>query len=87
MNTSPRLPPIPAAKPAAAPVPFRLELRAVVRDGYACVTCGLAVVADDTRRVVRLDPAAGDQLDNLATMCERCADLEAERQRNKAPPP
>jgi len=87
MNTAPRLPPIPAAKPAAAPVPFRLELRAVVRDGYACVTCGLAVVADDSRRVVRLDPAAGDQLDNLATMCQRCADLEEERQRNKPPPP
>jgi 5-methylcytosine-specific restriction endonuclease McrA len=87
MNTSPRLPPIPSAKPAATPIPFRLELRAVVRDGYACTVCGLAVVADDTRRVVRLDPAAGDQLDNVATLCERCADLEVERQQQRPAPP
>jgi 5-methylcytosine-specific restriction endonuclease McrA len=87
MNTAPRLPPIPSAKPAATPVPFRLELRAIVRDGYACTTCGLPVVADDTRRVVRLDQAAGDRLENVALMCGRCADLEDERQQQRPAPP
>lgn len=90
MNTrspSPRLAPIPAAPPAATAIPFRLEHRALIRDGYACQECALLVIADDARCVVRIDEAAGDTLDNLATMCVKCAELHGERQRCRPSPP
>jgi hypothetical protein len=44
-----------------------------VRDGLACRSCDLPLVADDDRRVVRVDPEAGDEVANLALLCERCA--------------
>lgn len=74
MTTLPRLAPIPSTKPSGSPTPWRRELRVAVRDGLACRVCALPLAADDERVIVRVDPAAGDDLENLALVCSRCAE-------------
>lgn len=71
---TPRLTPIPATSRSGSPtLPWRVELKVAVRDGYACRGCCVPLVADGDRRVVRLDPAGGDELENLGLLCERCS--------------
>jgi 5-methylcytosine-specific restriction endonuclease McrA len=75
MNTAPRLAPIPAAaQPAKRPsMPYRIELKVAIRDGYQCRVCGAVLVADGERRLVWVVPGAGDDIDNLALLCDPCA--------------
>jgi len=49
------------------------ELRALLRDGYACRRCKAAVVSDDTRRIVMVDKRGSRDVANLLTLCIRCA--------------
>ena len=51
------------------------ELRAVVRDGYACRRCRTLVLDDRDRRAVRANPHEADAVANVLTMCVRCAAL------------
>lgn len=67
----PRLAPMPKARP---PLPWRMEQRVAVRDGLACRGCDLPLVADDDRRVVRVDPEGDDLEANLALLCAKCAE-------------
>lgn len=80
MNTPaplPRLAPIPARPTApsssSSSIPWRREIKVAVRDGLQCRVCDLALVADDERRIVRVDPKGSDEADNLALLCARCA--------------
>jgi len=66
----PRLAPMPKPRP---PLPWRMEQRVAIRDGLACRVCDLPLVADDERRVVRVDPAGDDAEGNLALLCDRCS--------------
>ena len=70
------------------PIPWRLELVALVRDGYACRRCRQAVVPDDAREVVRVDPDEDDTVANVLLLCLKCAAehrgrLEATRSRQR----
>lgn len=67
----PRLAPMPKPRPQ---LPWRMEQRVAVRDGLACRVCGLPLVADDERRVVRVDPEGDDTEENYALLCQRCAE-------------
>jgi 5-methylcytosine-specific restriction endonuclease McrA len=60
-------------EPYRSPVPYGTELRVLVRDGYACRRCRLAVVADGERKVVRIRDDGGDSESNLLLLCGRCA--------------
>lgn len=85
----PRLAPIPtrpAAPTSSSPsIPWRRELRVAVRDGLECRVCALSLVADGDRVIIRVDPAAGDEYENLALLCKRCA--EAHRVHPQPIPP
>jgi hypothetical protein len=59
----------PATDPT--PIPWPDEVRVLVRDGYACRRCRVAVVADEERRVVRVRD--DDDPRNILTLCIRCA--------------
>lgn len=49
------------------------EIAVAIRDGLACRRCEVPLVDDADRSFVRIDPAGGDDLENLALVCLRCA--------------
>jgi hypothetical protein len=51
----------------------RVEVAVAIRDGLACRRCGVPLVDDTERVFVRVDPAGGDGLDNVALVCIACA--------------
>lgn len=57
---------------AAQANPWRMEIEVAIRDGLACRICELALVEEDVRRFVRVDPAGADEPENIALVCERC---------------
>lgn len=57
----------------APPIPWRVELQAVLRDGYVCRRCRATVLGDDERRAVAIRPFAPLDLGNVLTYCRRCA--------------
>lgn len=65
-------PPKPQPKPDET-IPDRVHAAALVACGYACQRCRIAVVSDDERRTMRLDPTGGDELSNVVVLCLRCA--------------
>jgi 5-methylcytosine-specific restriction endonuclease McrA len=72
-TTPPPTAPSPRPAPYRSPVPYGTELRVLVRDGYACRKCRLAVVADGARRVIRIRDDGGDSESNLVLLCSKCA--------------
>jgi len=51
---------------------WRDEIEVAVRDGYACRRCEVVVVDEIERSFVRIDPDAGDDLENIALVCAAC---------------
>jgi hypothetical protein len=60
----------PAPKEPA--VPWRVEIEVAIRDGLQCRVCDVPLMAEDERMIVRVDPTAGDAIENLALVCAAC---------------
>jgi len=60
--------------PDTAPlsITWRQEVEVAVRDGLACLRCGIPLVDDADRLFVRIDPAAGDHVNNVMLTCPSC---------------
>ena len=53
-------------------IDWRQEIEVAVRDGLACLRCGIPLVDDADRLFVRIDPEAGDHVDNVMLACPAC---------------
>ncbi len=60
------------SSPEDPPVTRQDAIAIAIRDALACRRCGLALVDDENRAFVRIDPAAGDDLANVALVCPAC---------------
>jgi hypothetical protein len=59
--------------PSTTPdITWRVELEVAVRDGYQCRRCEAVLIDEVERSFVRIDPAAGDDLANIALVCGSC---------------
>lgn len=51
---------------------WRDEIEVAVRNGLACRRCETPLVEERDREFVLIDAEAGQGLDNVALVCERC---------------
>lgn len=56
---------------------WRVEITIAIRDRLACRRCEVPLVDDTDRSFVLIDPAGGDDLENLALVCPACRNAHA----------